>query len=123
MLRGRWVGGAPLGELWRVAAVHAEGDGFVVVLDGGDRALTVVGPRGARVVHRRDTVSVTIASAVRAVLTDGDGVRVPSFEVRGGRARDVASGLTVPWPRGRGPLRRRAAGAEPLPAVELVALV
>ena len=123
VLRGRWAGGKPLDELWRAEEVHAEGDGFVVVFDGGARVLTVVRPRGARVVHRSGTVSVTIAGAVSAVLTDDDGVRPPSFEVRGGVAREPGSGLVAPWPRRQQPWRRIVTGDVPLPSVELVALL
>lgn len=123
VLRGRWAGGRPLEELWRAEEAHAEGDGFVVVLDGGSRVLTVVRPRAAHVVHRSGTVSVTIASVGSAVLTDDGGVRPGSFATRAGVARDLVTGAPASWPRGAQPWRRRAAGGRPLPAVELVALI
>ncbi|PWD51375.1 hypothetical protein C8046_12595 [Serinibacter arcticus] len=123
VLRGRWPGGQPLGELWRADAVHPEGDGLVVVLDGGRRVLTLTRPRGARVVHTRDLVSVTIARVDAALLEDDGRVRRVSFRVRGGVARGAASGETSSWPRARAPWRRVVTGQRPLPAVELVAIL
>lgn len=123
VLRGRWAGGRPLAELWRADEVHAEGDGLVVVLDGGVRVLTVVRPRGAEVVHRSGTVSVTIASVASVVLTDDGEPRPGSFATGTGRARDLVTGAPASWPRGAHPLRRRVTGGRPLPAVELVAVI
>lgn len=123
VLRGRWAGGRPLAELWHADEVHAEGDGFVVVLDGGTRVLTVVRPRAAHVVHRSGTVSVAIGTVGSAILTDEGGVRSGSFQTRKGVARDLVTGSPVSWPLGAHPWRRRATGGRPLPAVELVAVI
>ncbi|GMA33296.1 hypothetical protein [Litorihabitans aurantiacus] len=142
VLRGRWAGGAPLRRLWRTEAVHAEGDGLVVVLGGHPgrdgapgvaSVLTLTRPRDARVVHRSGTVAVAIGRVERAVLTDDGEVAPGSFEVRpgvlGARVVDLVTGAASPWspgsstPPGARRWRRLAAGAPPLPAVDLVAVI
>lgn len=140
VLRGTWPGsGVPLEQLWRADAVHAEGDGVVLVLDGGRTVLTVTSPGGASVVHRRGTVSVVIATAASAVLERDGEIVAPSFGVASTAAPPATGLLTggrsaprVPGVRRLGGSARRTPSVPArvgrlltgaVPAVEVVAVV